>query len=201
MKRLTITAVLALAGFAFAGETGEKRQRESQQAVNIPAPLQEYYYAGLEPEKLAYCIDLWYDAALKGDNGKAAHFELMIHEILRADLDSTRQALSLFGRQLDESQKAELALDSGNVLNNKFSPEILEAQELYGQEWENYKAKERLVGTISSSGSFSNKYRLMSDYIEVLRRDIGLPKLKYAAGQMKAVQGILPPGSTKSSSN
>jgi len=198
MKRLTIAAILALAGFAFAGEKGV---RDSRQTVNIPEPLQEYYYAGLEPEKLAYCIDLWYDAALKGDKTKAAQFEQMINDILRTDLDSTRQALSLFGRQLDESQKAELARDSSSALNNKFSPEILEAQELYGVEWKSYKSKERLVESIAGSGSFSNKYRLMSDYIEVLRRDVGLPKLKYAASQMKAVQGSIPTGSTKTSNN
>jgi len=198
MKRLTMVAILALAGFAFAGGKGNG---DSKSAVNIPEPLQEYYYTGLEPERLAYCIDLWYDAALKGDNSKAAKYEKMIHDILRTDLDSTRQALSLFGRQLDESQKAEIVQDSVVPLNYKFSPEILEAQELYDQEWESYKAKERLVVTIQSSGSFSNKYRLMSDYIEVLRRDIGLPKLKYAASQMKAAQGIVPNAASKTSNN
>ena len=198
MKRLTMAAILALAGLAFAGDKGNG---ESKSAVNIPGPLQEYYYTGLEPERLAYCIDLWYDAALKGDNSKAAKYEKLIHDILRSDLDSTRQALSLFGRQLDESQRAEFTQDSDIPLNYKFSPEILEAQELYDQEWESYKAKEKLVGTIRNSGSYSNKYRLMSDYIEVLRRDIGLPKLKYAAGQMKAAQGIEPTAASKSTNN
>lgn len=198
MKRLTMAAILAIAGCALAGGKGNS---DSKPAVNIPAPLQEYYYAGLEPERLAYCIDLWYDAALKGDNGKAARYEKMIHEILRTDLDSTRQALSQFGRQLDESQKAELGLDSTVPLNYKFSPEILEAQDLYDQEWDSYKAKEKLASTILNSTSFSNKYRLMSDYIEVLRRDIGLPKLRYAADQIKAAQGVVPDADGKAMNN
>jgi hypothetical protein len=198
MKRLIMAAILALAGFAFAGDKGSG---DAKSAVTIPQPLQEYYYTGLEPERLAYCIDLWYDAALKGDNGRAAKYEKMIHDIMRSDLDSTRQALSQFGRRIDESQRAELALDPASAQNNKFSPEILEAQDLYDQEWESYKFKEKLAGTIQNSGSFSNKYRLMSDYIEVLRRDVGLPKLKYAANQMKPIPGVVPTAANKSSNN
>ncbi len=196
MKRLTIAAMLALAGFAFAAD---KNPPNSKEAVNIPEPLQEYYYTGLEPEKLAYCIDLWYDAALKGEKGKAAKYEQMIDDILRTDLDSTRQALSMFARQLDEYQKAEMAQDS-SILNDKFSPEVIEAQELYSQEWNHYKTKAKIAGTIQTSASFTNKYRLMSDYIEVLRRDLGLPKLKYAANQLKTAQGTVPCEKAKASS-
>ena len=198
MKTLTIAAALALAGLAFAGEMNTE---DAVQSVSIPQPLQEYYYGGLAPEKLAYCIDLWYDAALKGDKGNASKYEQMINDILRTDLDSTRQELSLFGKQLDEFQKAELLQDSTNASTYKFSPEILDAQEMYGHEWECYKSKERLAGTIRNTDSFSNKYRLMSDYIEVLRRDIGLPKLKYAAGQSKAGQNSASQLNVKPTSN
>ncbi|PWB70389.1 hypothetical protein C3F09_09145 [candidate division GN15 bacterium] len=193
MKKLTLAALLALAGLVIAAD---QNQPPSKEPVSIPEPLQEYYYTGLEPEKLAYCIDLWYDAALKGDKGKSAKYEQMIDDILRGDLDSTRQALSLFARQLDQRQQAEIALDS-TILNDKFSPEVIEAQELYGREWDSYKAKAKIAGTIQSSASFSNKYRLMSDYIEVLRRDVGLPKLKYAAIQLKSAQGTVPGEKTK----
>jgi hypothetical protein len=184
---LTAASVLA---------AGADSPNRADSSVKIPDPLKEYYYGGLAPEKLAYCIDLWYDAALKGDKGKTTRCERAIQQLLRADLDSTRLSMSQFGRLLDENQKLEVGVDSNCIKTDRFSAALVEAQGVYARQWDLYKTKERLVLGIEAANAFSNKYRLMSDYIEVLRREVGLPKLKYAAGEMKAAaQGIRPPGS------
>jgi len=177
MKKVVIVALFLAVGVATAGP---KNQPSDKSLVQVPAKLQEYYYGGLAPEKLAYAIDLWYDAALKGNKSQAARLDETIQNLMRADLDSTRRALSLFGRQMDEAQRAEIAVDSNCVLTGQFSADVDQAREIYSQGWTLYKVKNKLVDKIIAPTSLSHKYRLMSDYIEVLRREVGLPKLRFA---------------------
>ncbi len=46
--------------------TGVAQDKPVQQdsMLTIPGTLHEYYYGGLEPERLSYAMDLWYDAVL-----------------------------------------------------------------------------------------------------------------------------------------
>jgi hypothetical protein len=45
---------------------------------------------------------------------------------------------------------------------------------------ETLQSKRVLVDAITRTDAFSNKYRLLGDYVGLLRREVGLPKLKLA---------------------
>ena len=148
---------------------------------NIPENLKEYYYTGLAPEKLSYAIDLWYDAVLKGDDGQAGRNELTMLNLVREDIDSTRLALMQFSEYYERTQKEALVLDS-TAPHGQYLPTLQKLDEdIYSSVWEIYKNKERLYDAIKRSPYPSNKYRLITDYIDVLRRQVGLPRLKVVA--------------------
>ncbi|MFZ1684873.1 MAG: hypothetical protein WAU88_12205 [Candidatus Zixiibacteriota bacterium] len=150
---------------------------------SVPDNLKEYYYSGLAPEKLSYSIDLWYDAVLKGDNGHADRYELSMVNMVQEDIDSTRLALMQFSQYYERTQKEALVLDS-TAPHGQYLPTLEKLdEEIYSSAWEIYKDKQRLFDAIRQSNAPSNKYRLITDYIDVLRRQIGLPKLKVVASR------------------
>jgi hypothetical protein len=186
MKKLTLICFLIICAAAVTVSASEKGSQTSDSTVLIPEPLVDYYINGQAPEKLSYCIDLWYDAALKGDTKKVGHFEKCILEILRTDLDSSNLILSLYSKQLDEFQKAVLFPDSSDRTDSVIFQELLASQALLDQERNTCIKKEKLFQEFSLSPTISNKYRLVSDYIDVLRKQLGMPKLKFAVHTNKS---------------
>ncbi len=177
LKSFTIAlSVLGLAGAIYAADP--KPLADSPTATNIPENLKEYYYSGLAPEKLSYAIDLWYDAVLKGDDGKASRYEFSMLNIVRQDIDSTGMALAQFEQYYHQTESEALRLDS-TAPHGAYLP-VLEKldQDIYSEIWKIYKTKQQIFDAIQHSAFPSNKYRLITDYIDVLRRQIGLPRLK-----------------------
>ena len=102
--------------------------------------------------KLVRSIDLWHDANLKGDRSEIANCERMIFEVLQADLDVSR----------DQWRKDRHAADSIGTL----------AVRKKVDEAESYvRVKERLVQSLRKANTFSSKYRLLSDYVDVLKME------------------------------
>jgi hypothetical protein len=187
---LIFLGVLLIAGALLAADP--KPLTSESTATNIPDNLKDYYYTGLAPEKLSYAIDLWYDAVLKGDDRRTDRFEYVMLEMVHQDLDSTRLALAQFS-QYYERTKAEAVLLDSTAPHGAYLP-VLEKldQDVYSEVWQIYRTKEKLYEAIQHSPFPSNKYRLITDYIDVLRRQIGLPKLKIvynANGHSSSPQG------------
>ncbi len=171
---LIVGAAVAMAISVSAGESGEQKQP-------IPEPLKEYYYSGLAPDQLAYAVDLWYDAVLKGDQPRLVQAEQSMLALLQRDLDSTAYVVEQFRQLLWQAQVASVVLpDTGQSLSDDLPVLEFVNREHFSYAIDLCKTKERLVTAIRRSGAISNKYRLISDYIEVLRRQVGLPKLKLA---------------------
>ena len=153
----------------------------------IPEPLKEYYYSGLAPNRLAYAVDLWYDAVLKGDEPRVTAREKDILGLIQQDVDSTNLVLEQFRQLLWQAQVASVVMpDTGQSLSDDLPLLEYLNRDRYSYEVDLYKTKEKLVAAIRRSDAFSNKYRLISDYIEVLRRQVGLPKLKLAGAPKSA---------------
>lgn len=182
-------STVGLVLLATAGMAGDQPQRQGnvqqQSLLPIPPPLQEYYYGGLEPKRLAYALDLWYDAVLKGDDDQVADRESILFGLLQQDVDSTGRVLRMFNALLARAEADATRLDTGQSLSDDYP--LLEAlnRDIYSEAWDVYKNKQKLLTAVRRSGSISNKYRLMSDYIEVLRREIGLPRLRLATTQQQ----------------
>jgi hypothetical protein len=173
---LFVTAALMVAAGAHAADP--RPIADNSSSSNIPESLQEYYYSGLAPERLSYAIDLWYDAVLKGDTRRADRFEFNMLQLVHQDLDSTYLALAQFNQYYKQTQSEALKLDS-TAPHGAYLP-VLEKldDDVYSAVWEVYQNKQKLYDQLQHSQFPSNKYRLITDYIDVLRRQIGLPRLK-----------------------
>ena len=175
------TVALLIVGIAsLAALTVSAADRPSGTRV-IPEPLKEYYYSGLAPNRLAYAVDLWYDAVLKGDEPRVTAREKALLGLIQQDVDSTNLVLEQFRQLLWQAQVASVVMpDTGQSLSDDLPLLEYLNRDRYSYEVDICKTKEKLVAAIRRSEAFSNKYRLISDYIEVLRRQVGLPKLKLA---------------------
>lgn len=180
-KALAGAAILiALAGpvAAVAGES----KASSDTCILVPESLRQYYAEGQTPVRLAYAIDLWHDACLKVDAGQVSEFEGKIFSLLSVDLSADQQLLGLCSPYREATSRRTGGSDSVGVISLD--------SETYAQTYDLVQAKVRLYQSIAQSNSFSNKYRLLWDYIELTRRQLGLPRLRLALEERPATGGL-----------
>ena len=178
-RLLTGCAVCILAIAVEPSLCASSNENKPAAAIVIPAALQDYYYSAKLPERLSYSIDLWYDAALKGNESETRRFEGVIHSFLDNDIRTDEQLLSLLSDQISRAALNSNGCDS-LVEDSSSNPAPLDRSAL-SQAWEVVNTKKLLQENISRASAFSNKYRLMGDYIELLRRELDLPRLKLAS--------------------
>lgn len=101
-------------------------------------------------KKLAQATDVWHDANLEGDHGTIVKSERVVFEVIQADIDYSRARL----------EKARRIADSiGTVISRE---KVKQATGML-------RAKERVLRSLRRAQAFSNKYRLLGDYIELLK--------------------------------
>jgi hypothetical protein len=120
-------------------------------------------------DSLNLAVDQWYDAVLAGDDGRAREREKQLLKSLLIDIDQAQERV----RQLS----SQLAADNQSVqMDSALHP----LKDSLSQLNETLQSKRVLVDAITRTDAFSNKYRLLGDYVGLLRREVGLPKLKLA---------------------
>jgi hypothetical protein len=131
-------------------------------------------------EVLSYAIDLWHDATLKGDDGKMKECRDDIQKFLEADIESDRNLIKMLTRQAVDGQVAK-GEEGKNLIEEKPAKKLSKAdQELVNELAQMIRTKELLVDGISRSEAFSNQYRLLGDYTDLLRKELDMPRLQYA---------------------
>jgi hypothetical protein len=172
--------LIALAGPVAAATGGTSASPDT--CILVPESLRQYYAEGQTPDRLAYAIDLWHDACLKADAGKVSECEGKIFSLLSVDLSADQQLLGLCSPYREATSRRIGGSDSVGVISLD--------SETYAQTFDLVKAKVRLYQSIAQSSSFSNKYRLLWDYIELTRRQLGLPRLRLALEERPATGGL-----------
>lgn len=118
----------------------------------------------LTVDGLSHAVDLWHDANLLGNEDLIARYEILIDNILRADIKATEMVL--------KTLEAECHADgSGGEPKTK-----AELEDCYRILYE----KEKLAGMVRRADTFSDKYRHLGGYINALRRELGMPRLRLA---------------------
>ena len=155
-------AVIVGAGALWAGDKTEckKKQPDKQTAATEPERRVDYTLEGL-----SHAVDLWYDAILKGDEALAGRYEKLIDNILSEDIAATRLACERLEEKTD-------------------SDRMKHARAECGQETERVKLlikeKSELARQVRNGDNFGEKYRRLGIYINLLRRELGMPKVKFA---------------------
>jgi len=120
-------------------------------------------------------VERWYEATLAGDNGMSRGCEQRLVKLLTADIDRTQDQLNSLSTHLADNSSDSLI---GPVPPGSQANPIRDSLSLLKDQ---VRLKRMLLDAITKSDAFSNKYRLLGDYVDLLRREVGLPKLKLAA--------------------
>ena len=160
-----ISGCLLLASSIVAGEKPRAENGEADSAVveNAKRPRASFVLDGLH-----HAVDLWYDAILKNDQDLARRYEQLIDNILYEDLAATEK--EYVNAKLDSSQQEPTKQVSARGLSEDFLRRQLEV-------------KQQIAQAVHEEPGFSRKYRLLGGYINALRKELGLPELKFADEQ------------------
>lgn len=124
---------------------------------------------------LIHLNDLWHDANLKADSDQIAKWERRINEFLRADIEQTRWRYEVCRKQTEGY--------SSKVNGVPLSAEQLEVLDELADVDQWLKVKKRLLKGFENSQAFSNRYRLVGDYLQVLRMEHDQLQVKMAENQ------------------
>jgi hypothetical protein len=127
-------------------------------------------------DSLNVAMDSWYDATLSGNNGRCHEYEQKVVRLLKADIDRTQTEAFRLSEQVKGTTPDSEAVRPS--LTDSVSSPLRDSLDFLLSELH---VKRILLESMTRSGAFSNKYRLLGDYVELLRREVGLPKLKLAA--------------------
>lgn len=175
LTRLVPAMLLLAAGSLSArnSEIGQDRKEIRQDRIEL-AQTQSAF------KKLNRAVDFWHDAWLKGDGKKIEQYEQGFCHIIRDDIEASRRLIS---RHEDELRRS--AAEFGQRHDSKAArkddradmrDDIADLKRARGL----VKVKERLYRTLVRSSAFSNQYRLLGDYLDLLARELGMGRLELA---------------------
>jgi hypothetical protein len=136
--------------------------------------------------------DLWLEAQLGGDHDQVARIEKELLGLINRDI---------FGHQERVREIAkDMVLSSVPGPDSAAAPaasDSLQSRVDFKGEIDILNAKEALCRSFRRTDAFSNKYRLLGDYIDLLRRELEMPRLKMAItkapADTQAVDKTTPP--------
>lgn len=184
---VTLLLVLPAAG-ATAGSTPEKAADQQE----IKQDHQFLKHTRKTLDELNRAIDLWHDANLKGGDKKIVLAHEKIQQILKADITTSWDRIGESEIEVFKSAEEFKSTPStgnahkdgrvdlrGDIKNLKQAKIVL-------------RTKERLYSSIEKSSAFSNKYRLLGDYTDVLKKQLGLSRIELAEDKVNPAEDRQP---------
>jgi len=161
-----IGITIILGGTASAGDAKDASQPAAVPLCSVESTLEEMQQEHRD----------WVAATLRGDQGEAGAHERALFAALWLDLRSTEERVRQLAKDVALSQDSLTA--GGRVVAD-------ETQSRFQYELRNLKAKKTLSKSLQRTDAFSNKYRLMGDYIYLLRKELGMrpPDLASVPGE------------------
>ncbi len=131
--------------------------------------------AGESIGDLIQLINLWHDANLKADSDQIVKWERRIIEFFRRDIEQTRWRYEVCRKRTEgftsRAKGVPLTAEQLEVLDDLADVD----------QW--LKVKKRLLKGFENSQAFSNRYRLVGDYLQVLRMEHDQTQVKMAENQ------------------
>ena len=121
--------------------------------------------------------ELWLEAQLVGHSKQAARIEKELLGLLNGDIYAHQERVRRLARDLVFSPASQADQSGGPAADS------LSRQLVFRTEISALNVKEALHRSMEKTDAFSNKYRLLGDYIDLLRRELDMPKLKLASSK------------------
>jgi len=171
-KNLTIIVVLVLMVGVGAVAALDKAQ-PSHYADQAP---QLVNYVNETLSNLKHHIDLWHDANLKGDQEKIALYEGGLNDIIGDDIAQGKKTVRSFAQiAVLESMSEPREGDQAELAKNP-----IRSNEQFKSMVTNLNSKKKLAEAVRKSKAFSNKYRLLGDYVYLLQQELKIVKVELA---------------------
>ena len=132
-------------------------------------------------EQMSLYYELWVDVNLKGNEEKSAEYEAALIELVGRDVSATElKVRELAERAALSGQETAEPSRKGSGQRVTHSEPAGEERAAFKQSRSQLSIKETIYHSLGRTDAFSNKYRLLGDYIDLLRRELEMPRLKLA---------------------
>ncbi|RKX24128.1 MAG: hypothetical protein DRP45_08885 [Candidatus Zixiibacteriota bacterium] len=159
---LTITIWITVI-FIPVGEAGEYDDH-----AMIPAKDTADCNIGFRVEYAHEYLELWQDAVKRHDDPKANEYEQYLYALINHDIAESESDIRKMAGVFDAEKTSGAGSSVEDSLAFENSLSVLNT-------------KETLYRSLRKSKDSSYKYRLLGDYIQLLRRELKMPKLKLAS--------------------
>ena len=178
-KLITSISLVLLANAAFAADPVNQPNQNAQPepAKNVP---QMKFEANTTYQLLSHTTDLWHDAVLKGNERQANFYLVEINDIIAEDIQTDRLQMKMVVRQIEHFYRQQSSENLNLVAGSVETEDIIRYKEFLPMISANINVKEELYQSMNRTDAFSNKYRLLGDYKDLLRRELGMPRLNVA---------------------
>ena len=160
MKLAALVCTLTLAGSATqANEQTAASQKPSQTSTAKPT------CAPVSSVEFSQAIDAWRLARLAGEDKLASEGEKNLLSLIERDLKWCADALEQFDGD-DNSKSADKSTATNKKDKNDEQTSVEDTMA-----WEMFSAKKQIAWNIRHTDAFSNKYRLLGDYEDLIKRE------------------------------
>lgn len=176
-RSILVTFLLVLtAAAATAGPLADKAADKPE----IKADQQFIKHTQKSLDELNRAIDLWHDANLKGGEKKIAVAQEKIQVILRADITASWDRIGDSELEVFKNAEDFKAISETRAARPDDRVDLRDDIKELKQAKMIVKTKERLYSSIEKSTAFSNKYRLLGDYADLLKEQLGISRIELA---------------------
>jgi hypothetical protein len=163
-------------GAVAAGNYLEKKQDKRE----ISQDKKELGTTSATLDRLSVTIDRWVETNLTGHNKKANSYEESILAQIKADIASSQRQLERFEAEVHSSAKEYNHFHQSPVAHRDDRADLRDDVKDLHLARRLLKEKERLASSLHKAKAFSNKYRLLGDYMEVMRRELDIVRVELA---------------------
>jgi len=170
--------ILTVSAFGAGTVWGGRFQEKKQDRQEIRNDKREQRTTKATFVQLSKTVDRWVEANLKGDDKRVKRYEQAILNQIRDDIVSSQRLVDRYDAEIRRSAKECQGTHSSQADRHDNRADLRDdVKDLYRAR-QLLKIKERLASTLSRTATFSNKYRLLGDYLETLRRELGMVRVE-----------------------
>ncbi len=181
VRRLVFIAAGLILVLALKGLAGDKGVVSNPVNKEFRFDLRESERTNEVVKNLAHEIDLWHDSALKRNSKRMRSHEKRMFDIIEADIQARDRVIYRFENEAGASVKDVVSAPGPAAVAPAFEKrearddikDLRQAKQLV-------KAKELLFDSIKRTDTFSNRYRLLGDYLEIVKRESRLNSVELA---------------------
>ena len=173
---IIITALLSITGFATSAISADDEEisvllLRHDSSVNSKSSTHKIL------NQLSLHTDLWHVAIIRGEDDKAVVHQQVLATIIRADVMASERLVRILARRTTMIGIDLINLNEKNKEINKRKAERSIVSESFTRNLRLLRAKAKVLQRMDLHDFSPNTYNLLSQYMNILRRQIGLEKV------------------------